>query len=118
MAATKTLLIVEDDATTREEIADFLHQAGYKVTWAFSGAEALAFLDTLRPDLILLDTLSPAVDERHFLRQVKAKRLPPVPIIDVSAAILPRRWAVDHDFIHRPIDLDAVLKEVQHCLEE
>jgi DNA-binding response OmpR family regulator len=118
MAATKTVLIVEDDATTREALADFLRQAGYLVIWAFSGAEALAMLDRMRPDLILLDTLSPALDERHFLQQVKAKNLPLVPMIDVSATILTRQWTVGSGFIQKPTDLDAVLKEVKRCLEE
>ena len=117
MAATKTLLIVEDDATTREALADRLHQAGYKVLWAVNGAEALAMLDRMRLDLILLDTLSPALDERHFLRQVKAKNLPPIPIIDVSTTIDTCQWIVDPGFIHKPFDLDEVLKAVQRCLE-
>jgi DNA-binding response OmpR family regulator len=118
MAATQSLLIVEDDTITREALAEFLHQAGYLVIWAFSGAEALAMLDRMRPDLILVDTLSPALDERQFLRRVKAKNLPPIPIIDVATTIRTHQWIVDRGFIHKPFDLDAVQKQVQRCLEE
>jgi CheY-like chemotaxis protein len=118
MAATQSLLIVEDNAITCEVLADFLHQAGFKVICAASGAEALAMLDWMHPDLILLDTLSTTLDERRFLQQVKRKNLPPIPIIDVSTTILTHQWIVDRGFIHKPFDLDAVLQVVQRCLEE
>jgi DNA-binding response OmpR family regulator len=118
MAATQSLLIVEDDAITCEVLADFLHQAGFKVICAVSGAEALAMLDWMHPDLILLDTLSPTLDERHFLRQVKVKNLPPIPIVDVATTILTHQWTVDRGFVHKPFDLNAVLEAVWSCLEE
>ena len=117
MVATKTLLIVENDAITREALADRLHQAGYKVLWAVNGAEALAFLRNVRPDLILLDTLMPDLDERHFVQQVKTKKLPTIPIIDITTTIDTCQWIVDRGSIHKPFDLDAVLQAVQRCLE-
>ncbi len=120
MAGIKTLLIVEDDAITREVLADLLHQAGYLVIWTANGAEALAFLSTMRPDLILLDMLMPVLDGWHFLEQLKANQIPPIPIIAVTATVLTREWAEDRGcrgFILKPIEPLAMLDEIQRCLE-
>ncbi|SRR5579884_4246865 len=120
MAAIKTLLLVEDDLITREALSGLLHQAGYKVIWAANGAEALALLSDLRPDLILLDMLRPVLDGWHFLQQVKAKNYPPVPIIVVTATVLTSEWAQDHGcrgFVRKPVEPDAMLEEIQRCLE-
>jgi CheY-like chemotaxis protein len=74
-----------------------------------------------RPDLILLDMLMPVLDGWRFLQQVKAKNIPSVPIIVVTATVLTREWAEDHGcrgFIAKPIIPDELLKEVQRCLQE
>ena len=120
MTEIKTLLIVEDDAITREVLADLLHQAGYTVLWAANGAQALASLSTMCPDLILLDMLMPVLDGWHFLEQLKAQHIPPIPIIVVTATVLTREWAEDHGcrgFIAKPIEPLAMLEEIQRCLE-
>ena len=121
MAAIKTLLIVEDNYIAREGLATVLRREGYEVLLAANGAEALTFLDSLCPDLILLDMLMPILDGWHVLQQLKVKDFPPVPIIVVTATGLTREWAEDHGcrgFIPKPIVPDDLLIEVRRCLKE
>jgi DNA-binding response OmpR family regulator len=49
------ILIVEDEATLAQEIAAFLRDSGYEVTWVETGKEALAFARTENFQLCLLD---------------------------------------------------------------
>ncbi len=119
--ATKSLLIVDDSYFTREGLAIVLRRAGYEIVLATNGAEALAILGGLRPDLILLDMLMPVLDGWQVLQQLKARNFPPVPIILMTATGLSRQWAEDHGccgFIAKPILPAEVLKEVRRCLEE
>ena len=120
MAAIKTLLIVEDNYIAREGLATVLRREGYEIVLATNGAEALAILGGLRPDLILLDMLMPILDGWHVLQQLKVKDFPLVPIIVVTATGLTREWAEDHGcrgFIPKPIEPLAMLEEIQRCLE-
>ncbi len=119
--ATKFLLIVDDSYFSREGLAVVLRRDGYEIVLATNGAEALAILGAIRPDLILLDMLMPILDGWQVLRQLKARNFPPVPIILMTATGLSRQWAEDHGccgFISKPIVPNEVLKEIRRCLEE
>ena len=121
MVAIKTLLIVEDNYIAREGLACVLRREGYEVLLATNGAEALAILGSLHPDLILLDMVMPILDGWYVLQQLKVKNFPRVPIIVVTATGLTREWAKDHGcrgFIPKPIVPDDLLIEVQRCLQE
>ncbi len=62
------LLIVEDDADTRELLGELLSAEGYSVRTAADGAEALALMaDGPLPALILLDVMMPVCDGIEFL---------------------------------------------------
>jgi CheY-like chemotaxis protein len=70
------ILVVEDDAVTREG------RAGYEVALSANGQEALALLGAgPPPDLILLDVFMPVVDGWQFLERLK-RQAPsrPVPL--------------------------------------
>jgi len=58
---THTVLIVDDDPKAVEVIAAFLPAPAYSVVRAYSGSEAIALAQQLRPDLILLDLMMPNV---------------------------------------------------------
>jgi CheY-like chemotaxis protein len=82
------ILVVEDDEMTRASIVELLDEAGYSVTQAANGAEAL---DKLRqgppPCVILLDLMMPVMTGQEFRReQLKDPALAAIPVIVVSAA--------------------------------
>jgi len=79
-----SILVVEDDATTREMLRRTLEKEGWVVTEAGSGREALARVAESRPALILLDLLMPEMDGFAFteaLRQQEAWRSIPIVVI-------------------------------------
>ncbi|MFN6571075.1 PAS domain S-box protein [Dendronalium sp. ChiSLP03b] len=69
------ILIVDDDADTREFIAFLLEQYGANVTAVSSAAETLAALGQSLPDVLLSDIGMPEVDGCMLIRQVRT--LPP-----------------------------------------
>lgn len=68
MVIQPSILIVEDDAATRNVVSDILTAQNYHVIAAANGQEALSWLDGIRPDAILLDLVMPVMDGFEFLR--------------------------------------------------
>lgn len=58
---TASLLLVEDDASLAGITRRFLTQAGYKVTLAVSGEEALSLMQKNKPDLVVSDVQLPGL---------------------------------------------------------
>ena len=78
------ILVVDDDPSLRNVMQDHLSSLGYRVTVAEDGPTALKLLNTMTPDLILLDVSMPGMDGVEVLRRVTT-RLPHVPVVMVTA---------------------------------
>ncbi len=68
-----TVLLVEDDADTREALVDLLQVAGANMLSAESARAAWVLLEHERPDVILSDIGMPEEDGHAFLRRVRAR---------------------------------------------
>jgi CheY-like chemotaxis protein len=76
------VLLVEDDPQLRETALELLSLGGLLVAGVPNGAEALKFLDTESPTLILLDLQMPVLDGWEFLRRRAASRaLTEIPVM-------------------------------------
>ena len=65
------ILLVDDDEDMLAITGRWLEKAGYEVTRASSGRDALSFLSNRKPDLILLDYLMPEMDGPTFLNKIR-----------------------------------------------
>jgi len=81
----KQILVVDDEPRIAEIARDYLARAGYAVTVAGNGADALALARTQRPDLIVLDLGLPQVDGLDVTRALR--RQSSVPIIMLTARV-------------------------------
>jgi two-component system, chemotaxis family, CheB/CheR fusion protein len=80
MTVRPVLLLVEDDSETRRMYAEFLSES-FDVFQAADGREALTFLETRVPALIITDHTLPGIDGFEMVRQMRANdstRLVPV----------------------------------------
>jgi adenylate cyclase len=116
------LLIVEDDPIIRRVYHDVLVNEGYRVSMAGSGEEAIAYLQLITPDLILLDLGLPGIDGHEVTRRVKADRSKPfIPVVilsataDLSTSVASLDAGAD-DFLVKPIELDELLARVRAML--
>ena len=114
-----TVLIVEDDADTRDMIGRFLELEGYAVETAANGRQALDRLDAgSSACVILLDLMMPVMDGWEFRRiQVSHSALSKIPVIVFSAAGRDRMSQIDaNDYLAKPVDLDELLDRIsRYC---
>lgn len=78
------VLIIEDNETLNEAYKLILEKDGHEVATAFNGEEGLEKLQTMTPDLILLDMLMPKMDGLEFLRHYEPGKFPQTQIIILS----------------------------------
>jgi len=97
------ILIVDDDADSREALGRFLTKAGHSVRAAEDGHEALHLLGTAIPDLIVLDYRMPKADGVSVLYVLRSYlRWATVPVVILTAyPDEPRLAGVEHLGVER-----------------
>jgi signal transduction histidine kinase/HPt (histidine-containing phosphotransfer) domain-containing protein len=81
-----SVLIIDDEADNFDVIETILNNQDYQLHYAASGKDAIAYLDTFQPDLILLDVMMPVMDGIEVCKNIKAlPKWQAVPIIMVTA---------------------------------
>jgi DNA-binding NarL/FixJ family response regulator len=70
--AMKTILIIEDEPQTRENLATILKMEGYRAITAVNGREGLVEVEKQRPDLVLCDMSMPELDGTGVLSALRA----------------------------------------------
>jgi CheY-like chemotaxis protein len=111
----RTVLIVEDEVTTRDALIELLEKNGRMIVTAGNGQEALQRLSHVpRPSLILLDLIMPRMDGWEFLRHQSADpAIASIPTIVLSGSSLPA--GAKHQ-LAKPIDVERLLALVdQYC---
>lgn len=119
------ILCCEDEPSLRRDIAEELQEAGYRVCEAADGAEAMAAMATLRPDLILCDIMMPGLDGFGVLARFRREfaHLAHVPLVFLSALSMPeavvrgKRAGAD-DYLVKPIDYDLLLSTIEARLRQ
>jgi adenylate cyclase len=116
------ILVVDDDANVRRMLQILLSNAGYRVSLATTGEEALAYLELVTPDLVLLDVALPGVSGRQVMEHIKSDPDRPfIPVILVTGHSDPQAKvaALDagaDDFLVKPVDLAELLARVRAML--
>jgi len=80
LSAPATILVVDDTPHNVKLLADLLSVQGYAVVSAANGAEALAKVRSVKPDLVLLDVVMPGMSGYEVCRHIRA---------DASTGVLP-----------------------------
>lgn len=116
----RRILVVDDDAVTREALAEVLQDEGYEVALAADGLEAVAMLSTYQPDMVLTDLQMPGLNGMNVLTHVK-NVYPTTPVIIFTAhatldAEREARRQGAQDFLQKPLDFDDVLVRIARAL--
>jgi len=116
------VLVVDDDASIRESLAELLGDEGYRVQTATNGAEALSLLRPparLRPCVILLDLMMPVMNGQEFYaEQQRDPALATIPIVVISADknLAAKAAGINGEFLPKPVRLETVLGVLgRHC---
>lgn len=112
------ILLVEDHDELNHLIRLFLERGGYAVTGVSSGEEALAFLESEKAKLMILDVLLPGMDGFAVCAAIRAKSNTPILFlsarIDKEDKINGFLQGAD-DYVEKPVDMDILLAKV-HAL--
>ncbi len=115
----KTILIVEDDINIGEVLVQAITQeTSYLTVLAADGFEALKFVESLTPNLFILDYQLPRMNGIELYDQMHAMdKLADVPVIMMSAR-LPQQELAKRNIIamNKPIDLDDFLQTIDQLL--
>ncbi|NJO78038.1 MAG: response regulator [Cyanobacteria bacterium RM1_2_2] len=114
LPSAKQILVVEDDATTREMFRRMLEREDWTVIEAENGKIALETLTAQRPDLVLLDLMMPEVDGFQFIAEVRRNpEWRSLPIVVMTAMDLS-----PHDRLRLNGDVEQVLKKGAYHRDE
>ena len=115
----KTILVVDDKASVRQLLQDYLREQGFEVVVAANGREALYSARHARPDLILLDIMMPEMDGFEFLRRYRQEKNTPVIIItareEETDAVLGLELGAD-DYVIKPFRMRELVSRVRAVL--
>ncbi|GAB4204497.1 MAG: hypothetical protein OHK0022_29730 [Roseiflexaceae bacterium] len=113
-----SILVIDDDLAILATVSDILADEGYLIYTATNGAEGLAALATIEPDLILLDMRMPVLDGWGFAQQLREQGIS-IPIVVMTATQDARRWAQEIGTSHvlaKPFDLMDLIAVVQQAI--
>ena len=117
------ILVVDDQTTNLKVLRVILERAGYKLTFAKNGEQALERVASARPNLILLDLMMPEMDGLEFCQLLKESQdFARIPIIFLTAShekehLLKAFELGAVDYITKPFNKPELLARVRTHLE-
>ncbi|HWX22085.1 MAG TPA: response regulator [Candidatus Binatia bacterium] len=116
----KTILLADDDDSVRKMVARVLETAGYSVTQAATGPEAVAKSRAREPDLILLDLKLPEQEGWQVFEQI-SRFNPLLPVVVITAWPNQYEEAIRRGIdalMEKPLDLPVLLQTIRDLLAE
>jgi DNA-binding response OmpR family regulator len=111
------ILLVEDDQSLAHALEVALHKQGYSVNAVGTGKAALHTVDTLPPDLIVLDLGLPDLDGLEVLRRIRARH------VDLPILLLTARTGLDDkvagldsgadDYLAKPFEMTELFARLR-----
>jgi len=117
--STQTLLLVDDEATLREPLAEYLSRQGFVVHEAESAAKARSALAETRPDLVLLDVMMPGEDGLSLCRHLIESRKLPVIFLTARGEATDRIVGLEigaDDYVVKPFEPRELVARIRSVL--
>ena len=121
--AQATIMMVDDEDTTMDVMQVYLEDAGYqRFVLVEKSSQALAKIEELRPDILLLDLMMPEVSGFEILEQIRVHPLLahlPIIILTSSSDAKTKLKALDlgaTDFLSKPVDPSELTLRVRNTL--
>ncbi len=113
------LLLVDDEATLREPLAEYLSRQGFAVNEADSAAKARTFLRDEAPDLVLLDIMMPGEDGLSLCRHLVEARDIPVILLTAKGEATDRIVGLEigaDDYVVKPFEPRELVARIRSVL--
>jgi len=116
------VLIVDDEADTRELIHKLLQSEGFEVITASTGAEGIQRVEEDHPEVVLIDIRLPGIDGNEALRRMrKIKPFPSVIVLTAHVTVDDAIQALKEgasDFVKKPFENDHLIHIVHQSLDK
>ncbi len=115
-----SILLVDDEPSILRTLSGLLSDEGFEVKTASNGYEALKFIDSESPDLVLLDIWMPGIDGIETLKEIK-KDNPFIQVViitghgTIETAIKATKLGA-FDFIEKPLSIEKVIVAINNAL--
>ena len=113
------ILIVEDDLAIQALLHDFIQEAGYEVTLASDGVEALSYFSERGFDLVLLDIMLPKIDGYGVCEVIRRKSNIPIVMLTALDAEENQIKGLDleaDDYITKPFSMSVLIRKIAAIL--
>lgn len=114
-----TVVVVDDDAITRETLKTYLEAEGYRVLLARDAEQLASILARTRADLLLLDIRLPGKDGLTITRELRATSNVGIILITGRGDRMDRLIGLElgaDDYIEKPVELREVLARTRSIL--
>lgn len=114
-----SLLLVDDEPSLREPLAEYLTGQGFRVTEAESAAKARSHIGQERPDLILLDIMMPGEDGLSLCRHLIENHGPPVILLTARGEATDRIVGLEmgaDDYVVKPFEPRELVARIRSVL--
>jgi CheY-like chemotaxis protein len=120
--ARRLILIVDDNHDAADTLGFLLETCGHRTQLAYDGVAGLAALDSIKPDLVLLDIGLPGLSGLEVARRINARPQPP-PLIAISGYGQDKDRAASlaagfRAHITKPVDVDALFALIDKLCDE
>ena len=124
MKKNRTILLVEDDLLSLgQTLSELLVVNGYEVHWSKNGVEALQYLDSQLPEIIVCDLMMPVMSgEELFLKIRNFRKFDQIPFIMITADLsfeskIKQLQNGVNDFINKPFKIQELVLKIQNFLD-
>ena len=115
----KTIMVVDDKASLRKMVDEYLTGQGFRVVTATNGQEALFVAREEKPDLILLDIMMPEMDGYEFIRVFSRESETPIILLtaklEESDKVVGLELGAD-DYVTKPFGMRELLARIRAVL--
>ena len=113
------LLLVDDEASLREPLAEYLARQGFSVTQAASAAEARSLLKADLPELVLLDIMMPGEDGLSLCRHLAEAHAIPTILLTARGEAMDRIVGLEigaDDYVVKPFEPRELVARIRSVL--
>ena len=115
----RSILVVDDERTLRETLAESLEQEGFTVVQAADGREAVEAFRRHHPDLILLDLMLPEISGTEVCRIIRAESGVPILMLTAKSAEIDKVVGLElgaDDYVTKPFSFRELLARIRALL--
>ncbi len=113
------IVVVEDEKAISDIIKYNLEKEGYEVYTAYDGMAGLELIETLNPDIILLDIMMPKMDGLQVCKRVRKTKNMPIIMLTAKAEEIDKVVGLElgaDDYITKPFGMRELIARVKASL--